>query len=122
MYEIDSYKTASGKDEILEYLTELGKKAKTDKSARILANKIDLYFRLFRKNGTRVGMPVTRHIEAGIWELRPIDERIFYAHWTGNKFILLHHFHKDSQKTPPLEIEQAKRNLKDWMERNGDNG
>ena len=122
MYEIDSYKTASGKDEIFEYLTELGKKAQTDKSARILANKIDLYFRLFRKNGTRVGMPVTRHIEDDIWELRTIDERIFYAHWTGNKFILLHHFHKKSNKTPPLEIEQAKRNLKDWMERNGNNG
>ena len=122
MFEIESYKTANGKDEILEYLTELGKKSQTDKSARILANKIDLYFRLLCVNGTRIGMPVTRHIDGDIWELRPLDERIFYAYWTNNKFILLHHFYKKSNKTPPLEIEQAKRNLKDWLERNGANG
>ena len=122
MYELESYKTANGKDEILEYLTELGKKAQTDKSARILANKIDLYFRLLCENGTRMGMPVTRHIEDNIWELRPIDERIFYAYWKNNMFVLLHHYTKKDNKAPKLEIEQAKRNLKDWWERNDNFG
>ena len=35
-----------------------------------------------------------------------------------NKFILLHHFVKKTKKTPPKEIAQAKRNMKDFMERN----
>lgn len=59
------------------------------------------------------------HIDGDIWELRPIDERIFYAYRKDNTFILLHHFVKKTNKTPSRELEQAKRNLKDWMERNG---
>jgi len=35
-----------------------------------------------------------------------------------NTFILLHHFIKKTHKTPPGEIEQATRNLKDFLERN----
>jgi len=32
----------------------------------------------------------------------------------------LHHFTKKTNKTPPGEIEQAKRNLADYLERNGE--
>jgi len=44
---------------------------------------------------------------------------IFFASWTNEGFILLHHFIKKTQKTPKREIEQAKRNLKDIQERSG---
>jgi phage-related protein len=33
---------------------------------------------------------------------------------------MLHHFIKKTQKTPPGEIKQAKRNLADFLERSGD--
>jgi phage-related protein len=52
-------------------------------------------------------------LEGDIWELRPIDNRILFAAWDGEKFILLHHFLKQTQKTPPLEIETAKRRLEE---------
>ena len=122
MYEFDTYKTANGEDAILDWFTSLGEKSKTDKEARILANKIDLCLRLVRENGTRIGMPITRYMGDKIWELRPNDERIFYGYWKDNTFILLHHFHKKGDKTPPLELDRAKRYLKDWLERNGENG
>jgi len=35
--------------------------------------------------------------------------------------VLLHHFTKKTQKTPPEEIEKAKRELADWKEGSKDN-
>ena len=34
-----------------------------------------------------------------------------------NTFVLLHHFHKKTQKTPAAEIEKAKRELEDYKRR-----
>lgn len=40
-------------------------------------------------------------------------DKIFF-YWKDNKFVLLHHFIKKSQKTPPKEISKTKSNLKDF--------
>ena len=64
-------------------------------------------------------MPVTRHLDGDIWELRPLNNRIFYAYYKDGKFILLHHFVKKTQKTPKKELEQAIRNYNDYLERFG---
>ena len=58
--------------------------------------------------------------DAEIWKLRPLNNRILYAYYEDNKFILLHHFIKTTRKTPKRELEQAIRNLKDYRERNGE--
>ena len=54
-----------------------------------------------------------------IWELRPIRDRILFAGVIGGRYVLLHHFMKQSQKTPVREIEQAKRELADFKKRSG---
>ena len=69
--------------------------------------------------GTRVGEPVTKHLKGEIWELRPLRNRILYAYYENNTFIILHHFIKTTNKTPKQELEQAKRNLEEYRERNG---
>jgi len=46
-----------------------------------------------------------------------LQDRFFFFCFKGDKFVLLHHFVKKTQKTPAREIEQAKRNLKDFIER-----
>lgn len=122
MYKIETYKSKNGKDEIVEYIAELGKKAQTSKEHRIKLNKIFEYLDLLVTFGTMTGLPAVKHIEDDIWELRPLDERIFYAYWKDDTYILLHHFHKKTQKTPRREIDQAKKNLKDWLERSENNG
>lgn len=58
-------------------------------------------------------------LKGDIWELRPLDNRIMYAYWKDNTFVLLHYFNKKTQKTPKSEIQIAKNNLKDFLERNG---
>lgn len=103
-----------------EYIDKLQRKAKKSKDARINLNKIIAYIDALSEMGTRIGEPVTKYLDNNIWELRPISNRILYAYWKNNKFVLLHHFIKKTQKTPKKELERAKRNLKSYLERYGD--
>jgi len=70
-----------------------------------------------RAYGIQAGEPYLKHLDGEIWELRPIRDRILFAAWTNDGFILLHHFIKKTQKTPSREVEQAKRELEDFKER-----
>lgn len=117
MYEIIFYHSKKGKSEILEFLDKLKEKAQTSKTDRINREKILTYINLLSEYGTKVGQPIVKHIEADIWELRPLNNRIFFFYWMDNKFVLLHHFVKRSQKTPQKEMEKARLNLKDFLER-----
>ena len=118
MYRIIFYRDAKGNQPIKEYLTQLADN--TDKDSRIKLNKIDYYLQALREYGTRAGEPFVKHIDGDIWELRPLRDRFFFFCWQGDKFVLLHHFVKKTNKTPPQEIEQAKRNLKDFTERSAE--
>lgn len=116
MFDIYFYEDKNGNVPILNYIQELSQK--TDKDSRINHNKINDYIQILSEYGKTAGEPYIKHIEDDIWELRPIRNRIFFASWTNNSFILLHHFRfKKTPKTPRDEIEQAKRNLKDILER-----
>jgi len=115
MYNIIFYKDRHGNEPVKEYIKKLA--SKTDKDSRINANKILEYMDYLRKHGHKARDPYVKRLDEEIWELRPVDKRILYATWEGNKFILLHHFRKETQKTPPQEIKQAKRNLADMRER-----
>jgi phage-related protein len=117
MYEIEIYEDKNGNSPVADFIEELNVKARTSKEHRIRLKKIAEYLQLLKVYGTRAGLPATKHISDDIWELRPTHDRILFAYWKDDKFILLHHFVKKTQKTPQREIEQAKRKLKDFMER-----
>jgi len=118
MFELEFYEDRRGTVEIADYLDELQEKAKTSKDARINRQKILAYMAALQECGTRLGEPFVKFLEEDIWELRPLSNRIFFFYWKDNTFVLLHHFVKKSQKTPKKEIEKAKRNRDDWLERN----
>ena len=115
MYKIEFYEDKNGHLEIADYFYELAKKAKTDKNARINKNKIFSYMKALEEYGTRVGNPIVKHIEGNLWELRPLKNRIFFFYWKEDKFVLVHHFIKKTQKTPKKEIEKALSNIQDWI-------
>ena len=117
MFEIEIYEDAKGNSPISDYLESLNEKAQTSKNERIRLKKISEYLELLKHHGTRIGLPVTKHIEDKIWELRPTNDRILFAYWKGNTFVLLHHFVKKTKRTPKREIEKAKYNLNDFLER-----
>jgi len=119
MYSINFYKDASGIEPVREYLESLA--AGNDKESRIKLNKILDYMKILSIHGTRAGEPYMKHIDGDLWELRPRRDRVFFFHWSGGSFILLHHFVKKSNKTPQREIDQAERNMKDFIKRSKDN-
>lgn len=67
--------------------------------------------------GCKIGEPYIKHLEDEIWELRPLRDRILFAYFDNNEFILLSIFMKKTQKTPKSEIQKAKRILKDYIDR-----
>ena len=121
MFEVEFYEDRHGKQPVKEFLIELRNKAHTSKDNRIQYQKILTHIRALEVFGTRVGEPQVKHIDGNLWELRPLAHRIFFFYWRDNKFILLHHLIKKSQKTPPKEIEKATQNMKDFLERKNQN-
>lgn len=115
MHEIHFYKDKNGKSPVLDYLRELTNKK--DKDSIIKANKINDYIQMLSEYGTQAGEPYIKHLDGDIWELRPLRDRILFVGWANGSYVLLHHFMKKTQKTPAREIEKAKRELADLVER-----
>lgn len=117
MYEIEFYETEDGKCPIWEFLEALRLKAPTNKDARIQHKQASLYIELLQQNGTHMNAEITKHLDDGIWELRPGNNRVFYFFYQNNTYVLLHQFRKKSQKTPKREIEKAKTERNDYLRR-----
>jgi phage-related protein len=79
---------------------------------------------LFRLQiGEMLGMPNARPmpaVAAGVSELRIRGEngsfRVFYFTATAKGVLVIHAFEKKTQRTPPLEIELAKKRLKELLD------
>jgi len=117
MFKIIFYKDSKGNEPVKEYLLKLKDRSQTSKQDRIQFTKINAYIRSLQEYGTRIGNPTVKHIEGDIWELRPLSNRIFFFYWKDDTFVLLHYFHKKTQKTPVKEIAKAKHHMKDFKER-----
>lgn len=67
--------------------------------------------------GSDLGMPHTRAMGQGLFELRlKAGEgiaRVFYCTLVGRRIVILHQFTKKSERTPRKELEIARRRMKD---------
>jgi len=67
--------------------------------------------------GPDLGMPHTRSMGEGLFELRLKAAegiaRVFYCTMIGKRIIMLHQFTKKTEKTPPRELATARRR---WRE------
>ena len=120
MYTVEFYETRDGQCPVWEFLEDLRIKSASNKDARIQHKQASLYIELLQQNGTRLNDNITKHLEDGIWELRPGNNRVFYFFYENNTFVLLHQFRKKSQKTPKREIEKAKSERIDYLSRKED--
>lgn len=70
--------------------------------------------------GPDLGMPHTRAMSAGLFELRLKSRegigRVFYCTLVGRQIIMLHQFVKKSDKTPPKELALARKRMKEWKD------
>jgi phage-related protein len=55
----------------------------------------------------------------GLYELRPLSNRVLFFYWDNNKYVILSHFIKKTQKTPAREIEKAKRRRAEYIKTEG---
>lgn len=73
-----------------------------------------------RARNVQARYPLIRHIGGDLWELREESQtnifRILYVFYTGRRIVFLHGFAKKSQKTPPREIEIARRRYQDFLQ------
>ena len=116
MYKIIFYEDKKGNSPVLKYIESLA--IRDDQESTKKFDRIMDYIERLRIGGTRIGSDYVKHLDGEIWKLRPIKDRILFAAWIENSFVLLHHFRKDTQKTPPGEIEKAKNELADFKNRN----
>ena len=74
------------------------------------AERMELY-------GPDLGMPHTRAMGGGLFELRlkAADgiARVFYCTLVGRRIVMLHQFIKKSEKTPWKELEIARKRMKE---------
>ncbi len=102
--EVVFYKTEAGNEPVREWLKSLSREDRKNIGEDI---KTAQY-------GWPLGMPLIRKMERGLWEVRStINTGIARVLFTvkGAMMILLHGFVKKSQKTPPNELETARRRL-----------
>lgn len=70
--------------------------------------------------GPDLGMPHTRAMSAGLFELRLKSRegigRVFYCTLVGRKIVMLHQFVKKTDKTPPKELALARKRMKEWKD------
>ena len=112
MFEIDYYKESNGNVPVEEFIDSLDMKMRAKVFGRL---------ELLEEYGSQLGMPFSKHLDDGIFELRTAQgkniTRILYFFVVGQRIILTHGFVKKTQKTPAREIERAKKIRKDWRHR-----
>ena len=67
--------------------------------------------------GSNLGMPHTKSIDNGLFELRVKGKegiaRVFYCTKVGKRIVILHVFVKKTQKTPKKELKLAIHRMKE---------
>ncbi len=121
-YEVIFWQDINGFSETQDYIYELKEKSIKSKDARIKLNKIVEYIDILECYGTQVGEPYVKHLEGELYELRPLRDRFIFFYKKENKYIILNHFVKKTQKTPRKEIEKAYRLIDNFTERDNTNG
>lgn len=115
MYKIIFYKDKNGKTETKDFIKNLYKSKSKD--SRINFKKIQDYLSALQIHGLDLNSVYIKRLSNKIWELRPIRNRILFAGYNGEYFVILSHFLKQTQKTPIKEIEKAEKRFKDFLER-----
>lgn len=100
----------------ITYVSETVQAGILDMPAGLLARYIRYTDRM-EVYGPDLGMPHTRAMGEGLFELRlKASEgiaRVFFCTVIGRKIVMLHHFVKKTEKTPPNELSIARRRLKE---------
>ena len=116
MFKISYYQKPNGESPVRTFIESF--QITPGKTAQIQYRQIMHSIKMLETAGTRLGERHTKHLEDGIWELRPGCNRVLFFFFRDDTFVLLHTFRKKTQKTPQSEIWKAKVERADWISRN----
>lgn len=109
-----TFTTDAGAKPVEEWIASLDRDARAE---------VLVLIDLLEERGVGLREPFARHVQDGVWELRAKGPdgifRVLYFHWFGHTFGLLHGFTKKTRKTPPAELEIARRRRATWLARPG---
>jgi phage-related protein len=84
----------------------------------ILANFLHIA-ELIEEFGPKIGMPFTRSIKSGLFEIRAKGKegiaRALYCNLVGKELVILNAFVKKTQKTPKKELALAQKRMKEIL-------
>ena len=113
-YEVIFYGKEDGTEPAKDFILSLDKKMRA-KMLRTIS--------LLADNGPELREPCSKPLGDGIFELRAKVgsdiSRVLYFFVVGKRIIMTNGFIKKTQKTPPAEIERAKRYRTDYLSRKG---
>lgn len=111
-FEVDYFKKENGECPVQDFLDSLDKKMR----AKLLVG-----FALLEQNGPLLREPYSKPIGDGIFELRAQQgnniTRVLYFFFIGKRAVVTNGFTKKTQKTPPAEIELAKKYRAEYLKR-----
>lgn len=111
-YRILFYETPNGKIPVKEFLDDLDPKMRA-KMVQTIA--------FLQEYGVQARMPYSEHLDDGIFELRAKVgsdiSRVLYFFFVGKQIVLTNGFVKKTQKTPPRELDLAKKYRKEFLGR-----
>lgn len=111
-FEVEFYEKLNGEQPAKEFLLGLDKKMR--------AKMVDT-ITILQDNGYELREPYSKHLSEGIFELRAKlgsdITRVLYFFYVDRHIILTNGFIKKTQKTPPAEIEKAKKYRADYLKR-----
>jgi phage-related protein len=100
---------------IIEYYSSQVEREILDLPQGLLARYLRLAD-LWQEFGANLGMPHTRALHGGLFELRVKGKegiaRVFYCTVVGQRIIVLHSFIKKTEKTPPKELQIARERMR----------
>ena len=104
MFDIEFYRLESGKSPVEDFLDSLNSK---------MRNKAVRSLELLEEFGNTLREPNSKAMGDGLFELRikfsSDITRIFYFFYVKNKIVLTNGFVKKTQRTPPADIELARK-------------
>lgn len=114
--QVTFYQQENGKIPVQDFLLSLSSKLRAKAFSDI---------ELLEKHGSDLKEPYVKPVKGkenkGLYELRikfsSDIARIFYFTYCNNSYILLHGFIKKTMKTPPRELERARRYMEDCKRR-----
>ncbi len=111
-FRVEFYVTPNGEEPAREFLDELDPKMRT---------KMFRTINMLAKNGSDLRPPYSEKLDKHIFELRAKVgsdiSRVLYFFFVDRRIVLTHGFIKKTQKTPPRELERARKYYQEYMKK-----